>query len=183
METGFKNEKLQTATVTLNGKQVTVSRLQQTDKGYVYDIPADMWLKTTDSNGNTDYVMQIKNVSSSMDAHFIFLKSPTVTYDANSTEEYQYKISDTNTTNVYTFKPQSVDGGVKYIDPVSSRNPDAPNPGWKFTGWKLFDTDGVVKDNNGNDVILSGTNAIACNTKQLNGEPTKRTFIVVDGKK
>lgn len=178
-----KNEKLQTATVTLNGKQVTVSRLQQTDKGYVYDIPADMWLKTTDSNGNTDYVMQIKNVSSSMDAHFIFLKSPTVTYDANSTEEYQYKISDTNTTNVYTFKPQSVDGGVKYIDPVSSRNPDAPNPGWKFTGWKLFDTDGVVKDNNGNDVILSGTNAIACNTKQLNGEPTKRTFIVVDGKK
>lgn len=176
------NEKLQTATVTLNGKQVTVSRLQQTDKGYVYDIPADMWLKTTDSNGNTDYVMQIKNVSSSMDAHFIFLKSPTVTYDANSISGFEYKISDTDTSNVYSFKPQSVDGGVKYIDPVSSHDPVAPNDGWKFTGWKLFDTDGVVKDNNGNDVILSGTNAIACNTIQLNGEPTKRTFIVVDGK-
>lgn len=176
------NEKRQTATVTLNGKQVTVSRLKNDNKGYVYDIPADMWLKTTDSNGNTDYVMQIKNVSSSMDAHFIFLKSPTVTYDANSKSGFEYKISDTNTTNVYTFKPQSVDGGVKYIDPVSSHDPVAPNDGWKFTGWKLFDTDGVVKDNNGNDVILSGTNAIACNTKQLNGEPTKRTFIVVDGK-
>lgn len=174
------NEKRQIATVTLNGKQVVVSRLQQTDKGYVYDIPADMWLKTTDSNGNTDYVMQIKNVSSSMDAHFIFLKSPTVTYDANSTEEYQYKISDTNTTNVYNFEPIANAGGVKYIDPVSSRNPDAPNPDWKFTGWKLFDTDGVVKKN-GNDVILSGTNAIACNTtQQENGQPT-RTFIVVDG--
>lgn len=177
-----KNEKLQTATVTLNGKQVTVSRLQQTDKGYVYDIPADMWLKTTDSNGNTDYVMQIKNVSSSMDAHFIFLKSPTVTYDANSTEEYQYKISDTNTTNVYTFKPDDSSGTVKYIDPVSSHPPVAPNEGWKFIGWKLFDTNGVVK-NNGNDVILSGTNAIACNTTQPNGKPTKRKFIVVDGKK
>lgn len=177
-----ENEKRQTATVTLNGKQVTVSRLKNDNKGYVYDIPADMWLKTTDSNGNTDYVMQIKNVSSSMDAHFIFLKSPTVTYDANSKSGFEYKISDTNTTNVYTFKPQSVDGGVKYIDPVSSHDPVAPNDGWKFTGWKLFDTDGVVKDNNGNDVILSGTNAIACNTKQLNGEPTKRTFIVVDGK-
>ena len=182
-KTDSKNEKLQTATVTLNGKQVTVSRLQQTDKGYVYDIPADMWLKTTDSNGNTDYVMQIKNVSSSMDAHFIFLKSPTVTYDANSTEKYQYKISDTNTSNVYNFKPQSVDGGVKYIDPVSSRNPDAPNDGWKFTGWKLFDTNGVVKYDNGNDVILSGTNAIACNTKQPNGQPTERTFVVVDGQR
>lgn len=182
-KTDSKNEKLQIATVTLNGKQVSVSRLQQTDKGYVYDIPADMWLKTTDSNGNTDYVMQIKNVSSSMDAHFIFLKSPTVTYDANSTEEYQYKISDTNTSNVYTFKPDDSSGTVKYIDPVSSHPPVAPDDGWKFTGWKLFDTDGVVKDNNGNDVILSGTNAIACNTKQLNGEPTKRTFIVVDGKK
>lgn len=182
-KTDSKNEKLQTATVTLNGKQVTVSRLQQTDKGYVYDIPADMWLKTTDSNGNTDYVMQIKNVSSSMDAHFIFLKSPTVTYDANSTEKYQYKISDTNTSNVYNFKPQSVDGGVKYIDPVSSRNPDAPNDGWKFIGWKLFDTNGVVKDSNGNDVILSGTNAIACNTTQPKDQPTERRFIVVDGKK
>lgn len=174
------NEKLQTATVTLNGKQVTVSRLQQTDKGYVYDIPADMWLKTTDSNGNTDYVMQIKNVSSSMDAHFIFLKSPTVTYDANSISGYEYEISDTNTSNVYTFKPDDSSGTVKYIDPVSSHPPVAPNEGWKFTGWKLFDTNGVVKKN-GNDVILSGTNAIACNTTQPNGQPT-RTFIVVDGK-
>lgn len=178
-----KNEKLQTATVTLNGKQVTVSRLQQTDKGYVYDIPADMWLKTTDSNGNTDYVMQIKNVSSSMDAHFIFLKSPTVTYDANSLKGFEYEISETDKTNVYTFKPDDSSGTVKYIDPVSSHDPVAPDDGWKFTGWKLFDTDGVVKDNNGNDVILSGTNAIACNTtQQESGQPT-RTFIVVDREK
>lgn len=181
-ETDPTNKNLQTATVTLNGKQVVVSRLKNDNKGYVYDIPADMWLKTTDNNGNTDYVMQIKNVSSSMDAHFIFLKSPTVTYDANSTEEHQYKISDTNTTNVYNFEPIANADGVKYIDPVSSHPPVAPNADWKFTGWKLFDTNGVVKDNNGNDVILSGTNAIACNTKQLDGEPTKRTFIVVDGK-
>lgn len=181
-KTDLKNEKLQTATVTLNGKQVVVSRLLTDNKGYVYDIPADMWLKTTDSNGNTDYVMQIKNVSSSMDAHFIFLKSPTVTYDANSISGFEYKISDTNTTNVYTFKPDDSSGTVKYIDPVSSHPPVAPNEGWKFTGWKLFDTDGVVKDSNGNDVILSGTNAIACNTtQQENGQPT-RTFIVVDGK-
>lgn len=177
------NEKRQIATVTLpNGQQAVVSRLKDDNKGYVYDIPADMWLKTTDSNGNTDYVMQIKNVSSSMDAHFIFLKSPTVTYDANSISGFEYKISDTNTTNVYTFKPQSVDGGVKYIDPVSSHPPVAPNEGWKFTGWKLFDTDGVVKDSNGNDVILSGTNAIACNTTQPKDQPTERRFIVVDGK-
>lgn len=177
------NEKRQIATVTLpNGQQVVVSRLKNDNKGYVYDIPADMWLKTTDSNGNTDYVMQIKNVSSSMDAHFIFLKSPTVTYDANSISGFEYKISDTNTSNVYTFKPDDSSGTVKYIDPVSSHDPVVPNDGWKFTGWKLFDTDGVVKDSNGNDVILSGTNAIACNTtQQESGQPT-RTFIVVDGK-
>lgn len=175
------NEKRQTATVTLpNGQQAVVSRLKDDNKGYVYDIPDDMWLKTTDSNGNTDYVMQIKNVSSSMDAHFIFLKSPTVTYDANSIKGFEYEISDTNTSNVYTFKPDDSSGTVKYIDPVSSHPPVAPNDGWKFTGWKLFDTNGVVKDDNGNDVILSGTNAIACNTKQPSGQPT-RTFIVVDG--
>lgn len=183
-KTDSKNEKLQTATVTLpNGKQAVVSRLKADNKGYVYDIPADMWLKTTDSNGNIDYVMQIKNVSSAMDAHFIFLKSPTVTYDANSIKGYEYEISDTDKSNVYSFKPQSVDGGVKYIDPVSSHDPVAPNDGWKFTGWKLFDADGVVKDSNGNDVILSGTNAIACNTTQPKDQPTERRFIVVDGKK
>lgn len=177
------NEKRQIATVTLpNGKQAVVSRLMKMDNsGYVYDIPADMWLKTTDSNGNTDYVMQIKNVSSAMDAHFIFLKSPTVTYDANSISGYEYEISDTDKSNVYSFKPQSVDGGVKYIDPVSSHDPVAPDGDWKFTGWKLFDDNGVVKDSNGNDVILSGTNAIACNTTQPKDQPTERRFIVVDG--
>lgn len=180
--TDSENKNRQTATVTLpNGEQAVVSRLKTDNKGYVYDIPADMWLKTTDSNGNTDYVMQIKNVSSSMDAHFIFLKSPTVTYDANSIKGFEYEISDTDTSNVYSFKPQSVDGGVKYIDPVSSHPPVAPNADWKFTGWKLFDDNGVVKYSNGNDVILSGTNAIACNTTQPKDQPT-RTFIVVDGK-
>lgn len=183
-KTDSENKNRQTATVTLpNGEQAVVSRLKADNKGYVYDIPADMWLKTTDSNGNTDYVMQIKNVSSAMDAHFIFLKSPTVTYDANSIKGYEYEISDTDKSNVYSFKPQSVDGGVKYIDPVSSHPPVAPNDGWKFTGWKLFDDNGVVKDSNGNDVILSGTNAIACNTTQPNSQVSERKFIVVDGKK
>ena len=182
-KTDLENKNRQTATVTLpNGKQVVVSRLQ-TDNGYSYDIPADMWLKTTDDNGNTEYLMQIKDVSSSMDAHFIFLKSPTVTYDANSTKDFEYKISNTNTTNVYTFKPDDSSGTVKYIDPVSSHPPVAPDEGWKFTGWKLFDTNGVVKYDNGNDVILSGTNAIACNTTQPNGQPTERTFVVVDGQR
>lgn len=180
-----KDEKLETATVTLqNGKQVVVSRLQ-TNNEYAYDIPADMWLKhIDDKTGNIEYVMQLKNVSSSMDAHFIFLKSPTVTYDANSLKGFEYEISETDKTNVYDFKPQTIGNGVKFIDPVSSHNPVAPNDNWKFTGWKLFDADGVVKDNNsGNDIILSGTNAIACNVEQPSNQPSKRTFIVVDGKK
>lgn len=181
-QTDSANEKLQTATVTLpNGQQAVVSRLQ-TDNGYAYDIPADMWLKRTDGTGNVAYVMQLKNVSSSMDAHFIFLKSPTVTYDANSTKDFEYEISDTDKSNVYSFKPDDSNGTVKYIDPVSSHDPVAPNDGWKFTGWKLFDAAGVVKDSNGNDMILSGTNAIACNTKQPNSQVSVRTFIVVDGK-
>lgn len=180
-----KNEKLETATVTLpNGQEAVVSRLQ-TDNEYAYDIPADMWLKhIDDKTGNIEYVMQLKNVSSSMDAHFIFLKSPTVTYDANSLKGFEYEISETDKTNVYDFKPQTIGNGVKFIDPVSSHPPVAPNDSWKFTGWKLFDADGVVKDNNsGNDIILSGTNAIACNVEQPNDQESKCKFIVVDGKK
>lgn len=179
-----KDEKLETATVTLqNGKQVVVSRLQ-TNNEYAYDIPADMWLKhIDDKTGNIEYVMQLKNVSSSMDAHFIFLKSPTVTYDANSLKGFEYEISETDKTNVYDFKPQTIGNGVKFIDPVSSHPPVAPNDSWKFTGWKLFDTNGVVKYDNGNDIILSGTNAIACNVEQPNDQESKCKFIVVDGKK
>lgn len=179
-----KDEKLETATVTLqNGKQVVVSRLQ-TNNEYAYDIPADMWLKhIDDKTGNIEYVMQLKNVSSSMDAHFIFLKSPTVTYDANSLKGFEYEISETDKTNVYDFKPQTIGNGVKFIDPVSSHPPVAPDDGWKFTGWKLFDTNGVVKYDNGNDIILSGTNAIACNVEQPNDQESKCKFIVVDGKK
>lgn len=179
-----KNEKLETATVTLqNGKQVVVSRLQ-TNNEYAYDIPADMWLKhIDDKTGNIEYVMQLKNVSSSMDAHFIFLKSPTVTYDANSLKGFEYEISETDKTNVYDFKPQTIGNGVKFIDPVLSHPPVAPNDNWKFTGWKLFDTNGVVKYDNGNDIILSGTNAIACNVEQPNDQESKCKFIVVDGKK
>lgn len=180
-----KNEKLETATVTLpNGQEAVVSRLQ-TDNEYAYDIPADMWLKhIDDKTGNIEYVMQLKNVSSSMDAHFIFLKSPTVTYDANSLKGFEYEISETDKTNVYDFKPQTIGNGVKFIDPVSSHPPVAPNDSWKFTGWKLFDTNGVVKDiNSGNDIILSGTNAIACNVEQPNDQESKCKFIVVDGKK
>lgn len=179
-----KDEKLETATVTLqNGKQVVVSRLQ-TNNEYAYDIPADMWLKhIDDKTGNIEYVMQLKNVSSSMDAHFIFLKSPTVTYDANSLKGFEYEISETDKTNVYDFKPQTIGNGVKFIDPVSSHPPVAPDEGWKFTGWKLFDTNGVVKYDNGNDIILSGTNAIACNVEQPNDQESKCKFIVVDGKK
>ena len=180
------NSNLQTATTTLeNGKQVTISRLKHSDGGYSYDIPDDIWLKRIDENTkNALYIFQLKNVVTSTDAHFIFLKSPTVTYDANSdgTEEHQYKISDTDKSNVYTFKPDDSSGTVKYIDPVSSHPPVAPNDGWKFTGWKLFDADGVVKKD-GNDIILSGTNAIACNTKNPNGQVSERRFIVVDGKK
>lgn len=179
-----KDEKLETATVTLqNGKQVVVSRLQ-TNNEYAYDIPADMWLKhIDDKTGNIEYVMQLKNVSSSMDAHFIFLKSPTVTYDANNLKGFEYEISETDKTNVYDFKPQTIGNGVKFIDPVSSHPPVAPDEGWKFTGWKLFDTNGVVKYDNGNDIILSGTNAIACNVEQPNDQESKCKFIVVDGKK
>lgn len=175
--------KLQTAVFTTeSGDEITVSRQLMDDGKYAYDIPDNYWLKREDSSGNLAYIMQLKNVTYATDAHFIFLKSPTVTYDSNSTADYQYKINDTDTSNVYSFKADETGSSVKYIDPVSSHNPVAPNDGWKFTGWKLFDEDGVVKDSDGNDLILSGKNAIACNVKAPANASSTRKFIIVDGK-
>ena len=184
--TDSDNENLETATVEIDGKTVTVTRLKGDDGTYSYDIPDGYWFKREDSTGNVVYILQLKNVTGSVDAHFIFLKSPTVTYDANSdgTEEHQYKISATDSSHVYSFKPteSEEDSTVKYVDPVTSHDPESPGDGWKFIGWKLFDDNGVVKDNDGNDLILSGTNAIACNTKSPSNESSTRRFLVVDGK-
>lgn len=175
--------KLQTAIFTTeSGDQITVSRQLMDDGKYAYDIPDEYWLKREDSSGNLAYIMQLKNVTYATDAHFIFLKAPTVTYDSNSTPDYQYEINETDKSNVYSFKADETGEAVKYKDPVSSHNPVAPNEGWKFTGWKLFDEDGVVKDNDGNDLILSGTNAIACNVKAPANDNSTRRFIIVDGK-
>ena len=184
--TDSDNENLETATVEIDGKSLTVTRLKSDDGTYGYDIPDGYWFKREDSTGNVVYITQLKNVTGAVDAHFIFLKSPMVTYDANSdgTAEHQYKISEDNTSNIYSFKPteSQEDGTVEYIDPVTSHNPETPADGWKFIGWKLFDDDGVVTDAEGNDLILSGTNAIACNTKAPSDAASVRRFIVADGK-
>lgn len=184
--TDSDNENLQTATVEIDGNTVTVTRLKSDDATYGYDIPDGYWFKREDSTGNVVYITQLKHVTSAVDAHFIFLKSPMVTYDANSdgTAEHQYKISEDNTSNVYSFKPteSQEDGTVEYIDPVTSHSPEYPSDDWKFIGWKLFDDDGVVKDSDGNDLILSSTNAIACNTKAPSNQPSERTFVIADGK-
>lgn len=178
------DENTSTATTTLkSGKEVTITRTKN-DKGeYSYDIPSDVWLKMTNSQNGVAYIYQMKNVTYAVDAHFVFLKSPTVTYDSNCGKDNQYVVGNGNDTNIYSFKPDdSQTGTIKYIDPVTSHEPTPPDEStWKFIGWEVFDDDGAVLGSDGKQLVLSGTNAIACNTYNPNEQNSKRTFIIVDG--
>ncbi|MDD6268849.1 MAG: hypothetical protein PUA84_02160, partial [Oscillospiraceae bacterium] len=107
---------------------------------------AGKWVKSTNEYGDTIYNYYLDNLTSATDLHFVFLKSPTVTYDPNGGKPYVVK-REHNTdeaANVYSFKPASgvdeAQAGTKtlFIDPYVSHAAEGQNDGWKFMGWRLI---------------------------------------------
>lgn len=127
------------------------------------------WVKTTNSDGDIIYTYELKNINSATNVHFVFIKSPTVTYDSNGgLPYYADKVYNTNELdNVYSFRPvQSED--YTFIEPYKSHAAEGLNENWKFTGWKLTgdlnDIEGVDKINADqiNNMILPAEHIIAC---------------------
>ncbi|MDO4480670.1 MAG: prealbumin-like fold domain-containing protein, partial [Erysipelotrichaceae bacterium] len=90
------------------------------------------------------YTYTLTNVTSSVAVHFIFIKSPTVTYDSNGGAPYKVsrKYNTDEAENTYSFNP--VPDGTNnfiFIEPYTShaaQPPDNAQPGtWKFLGWLL----------------------------------------------
>lgn len=118
------------------------------------------WVKTVNADGDVIYTYQLDNLTSATDLRFIFIKSPTVTYDPNGGKAY--KVERTYNTNepqnVYSFKPgvcteeASEANGVVFIDPYVSHAAEGQNDGWKFLGWLLT---GDENDPSGSYVIIN----------------------------
>ena len=138
---------------------------------------AGKWLKTTNADGDIIYTYYLGNITSATDLHFVFIKSPTVTYDPNGGKPYVVeRIYNTNEApNVYSFMPvlghneAQAETATIFIDPYVSHAAEGQNDGWKFMGWKLTGdvVENVPEDKKVNaeqlgTLILPAEHTIAC---------------------
>ena len=161
---------------------------------------AGKWLKTTNADGDIIYTYYLGNITSATDLHFVFIKSPTVTYDPNGGKAYvvKRKYNTDEAANVYSFKPVSghneaqAETATIFIDPYVSHAAEGQNDGWKFMGWKL--TGDVVENVPGDKqvnaeqlgtLILPAEHTIACDYHfyGVNGDTKAQYFKIYNGSK
>lgn len=160
---------------------------------------AGKWLKTTNTDDDIIYTYYLGNITSATDLHFVFIKSPTVTYDPNGGKEYvvERMYNKDEAANVYSFKPASnhneaqANTGTIFIDPYVSHAAEGQNDGWKFMGWKLtgdpiedvpVDISKVNADQLGT-LILPAQHTIACDYRfdGVNGDTKAQYFKIYNG--
>ncbi|MGN1133367.1 MAG: hypothetical protein ACI4RN_02820, partial [Oscillospiraceae bacterium] len=159
---------------------------------------ANKWIKSTNENGDIVYTYYLEDVTSATDLHFVFIKSPTVTYDPNGGKSYIVE-RDYNTDeaeNVYSFKPvnghEDAEAGTEtlFIPPYVSHAAEGQNDAWKFMGWLITGdiVDGVSTDIQVNadrlgSMILPAEHTIACDYtfNGLNGDMKAQYFKIYEG--
>ena len=158
---------------------------------------AGKWLKTT-TDGDIIYTYYLDNITSATDLHFVFIKSPTVTYDPNGGKAYvvERTYNTDEAANVYSFKPVSghneaqANTGTIFIDPCVSHAAEGQNNGWKFLGWKL--TGDIFENVSGitpinpeqlGSLILPAEHTIACDYTfdGVNGDSKAQYFKIYNG--
>ena len=159
---------------------------------------AGKWLKTTNADGDIIYTYYLGNITSATDLHFVFIKSPTVTYDPNGGKAYVVKreYNTDEAPNVYSFKPDTNNSnatsetGELFIPPYVSHAAEGQNDGWKFMGWKLTGdvVDNIPEDKQVNaeqlgTLILPAQHTIACDYtyKGVNNDSKAQYFKIYNG--
>ncbi len=144
------------------------------------------WTKTVDADGNITYSHELTNIQAAVDLHFVFIKSPTITYDANGGTLADTINLDGNGT--YGFKPDLA--MQTFQNPYVSQAPTAPE-GWKFVGWRLSGdtvenipagTTQIAADKLG-ELILPAEHTAACdyNVHGVNGDLKIQYFKIWEG--
>ena len=114
------------------------------------------WIKSTNDAGDIIYTYYLDNITSATDLHFVFIKSPTVTYDPNGGKDYvvDRTYNTKEAPNVYSFKPAKLTENTGEVDTTTGPTPDnkptetfippyvshaaeGQNDDWKFMGWLL----------------------------------------------
>ena len=169
------------------------------DKGSLTEEEkAGKWLKTTNADGDIIYTYYLSNITSATDLHFVFIKSPTVTYDPNGGKAYvvEREYNTDEAANVYSFKPASghneaqAETATIFIDPYISHAAEGQNDSWKFMGWKLTGdvVENIPEDKQVNaeqlgTLILPAEHTIACDYTfdGVNGDSKAQYFKIYDG--
>lgn len=161
---------------------------------------AGKWVKSTNTNGDVLYTYYLGNITSATDLHFVFIKSPTVTYDSNGGRPYEVErdFNKDEAPNVYSFKPvtnnsnATSETGELFIPPYVSHEAEGQNDGWKFMGWKLTgdifeDISGITQINPEQlgTLILPAEHTVACDYTfdGVNGDSKAQYFKIYDGSK
>lgn len=150
------------------------------------------WVKSTSANGDIIYTYHLSSLTSPTALSFVFIKSPTITYDPNGGKAYVVERTYNNdeAENVYSFKPVVSTDDHTFISPYVSHEAEAQNEGWKFMGWLLTgDTVDNVPSNmqvNADELgslILPAEHTIACDYSLagVSGDQKAQYFKIYDG--
>ncbi|MGN0633734.1 MAG: InlB B-repeat-containing protein [Oscillospiraceae bacterium] len=156
------------------------------------------WIKSTNDNGDIIYTYYIENLVTATNLHFVFVKSPTVTYDSNGGKPYEVErtYNTDEAANVYSFKPvagsEEAQAGTEtlFIDPYVSHAAEGQNDGWKFMGWLLTGdiVDNVPADSQVNadqlgSMILPGEHTVSCDYAfgGVNNQAKSQKFKIYEG--
>lgn len=133
---------------------------------------AEGWTASDAEDGSRVYTYILNGVNSATDLHFVFIKSPTITYDANGGQDYvvDRTYNTAEAPNVYSFKPAVSGSDTTFISPYVSHAASGLSEGWKFVGWLLTgDAPGstaspvINSDSLGNNTqLLPAVHTIAC---------------------
>ncbi|MCI5620688.1 MAG: InlB B-repeat-containing protein [Lachnospiraceae bacterium] len=151
-------------------------------------LKKDEWTRTAE--GDVIYSYRLTNMNTAADLHFVFIKSPTVTYDSNGGKPYTvsriYNTSEKE--NVYSFKPHvdEVKGTYTFIAPYVSQAAEgpsgAPAGSWRFMGWLLTGDEAVIPadtpQTNADQLgtmLLPAVHTIACDYTVRESEGTGAT--------
>lgn len=164
-----------TLTATIGSSNVAFAGIfYKTNAGGSRFIPSSEWTNTI-----TGKYTKTLTVNGECDLHFVFIKSPTITYDANGGDSYDCGQG----SNVYSFQPTINGTDVTLVAPYTSHaakktTGGTSDPDWRFTGWLLMDDHGqmVTLDD------TTGEHRVACNYSFLNSSSSgvpQQPFLVI----
>lgn len=150
------------------------------------------WTASDPTSGGKQYTMSL-TLEKGCDLHFVFIKSPTITYDSNGGDPYDCGQSTTDQ-NVYSFQPMTGESGTTLIGPYTSHaatktDGDTANPDWRFTGWLMMDDSDNTATGNSNMTMIddtTGEHRVACNYSFMTGTTggaKKQEFVVIGREK